>query len=141
MEIVPFQADHLDALQLQPAQAMFYAKFSPQYAYALEEVGNSWTALLDGRPIACAGIVEQWEGRGLAWALLAHDCGRHFIAITRAVQRALTASPFRRVEAQVDAEFGPGMRWAQMLGFEVESKMRRFTPEGRDAFMYVRIRE
>lgn len=140
MQIVPFQAEHIFNLRLQRAQAMFYAKFSPHYARALEDAGNGYTALVDGMPIACAGLVEQWEGRALAWALIAENAGPHFVRITRAVRRALDIAQYRRIEAHVDAEFGAGIRWAQMLGFEVESKMAQFTPEGRDAFMYVRIK-
>lgn len=140
MQIVPFEADHIFNLRLQDAQEMFYNKFSPNYARALEDVGNGWTALVAGRPIACAGFAEQWEGRALAWALLAQDSGPYFVRITRAVRRALDMAHWRRVEAQVDAEFVAGIRWANMLGFQVESKLEKFTPEGRDAFMYVRIK-
>lgn len=140
MHIIPFQSDHIFQLRLQNAQELFYAKFSPHYARALEDSGNGWTAMRDGRPIACAGFVEQWEGRALAWALMAEDSGPHFVAITRAVKRAIAMARWHRIEAQVDAEFGAGLRWAEMLGFEIESKMRKFTPEGRDAFMYVRIK-
>lgn len=140
MEIKPFKASHLYDLQLQDAQAMFYERFSPQYGHALETAGNGWTAFYDGHPVACAGLVEQWEGRALAWALIAKDAGPHFVRITRAVRRALDVAQWRRVEAHVDAEFAAGIRWAEMLGFSVESKMRAFTPEGRDAFMFARIR-
>lgn len=139
MDIVPFEAGHIFDLRLQRAQELFYSKFSPGYATALETAGG-YTALVDGRPIVCAGLVEQWEGRALAWALMAQDAGPHFVRITRAVRRALDMAQWRRVEAHVDAEFHEGIRWAKMLGFEAESVMRAFTPEGRDAFMYVRIK-
>lgn len=140
MEIVSFEADHIFQLRLQRAQEMFNSKFSPQYGRALEDAGNGWTAIVDGKLIACAGLVEQWEGRALAWALISGEAGPYFTRITRAVRRALDVAHFRRIEAQVDAEFGAGIRWAEMLGFTIESKMRKFTPEGRDAFMYVRIK-
>lgn len=140
MIIVPFKSEHLHDLHLQDAQSMFYDKFSPGYGRALEDHGNGWTALIDERPIACAGLIEQWEGRALAWALLANDIQPYFVRITRAVRRALEMANYRRIEAHVDAEFGAGCRWADMLGFAVESKMRAFTPNGRDAFQYVRIK-
>lgn len=140
MEIVPLKASHIFDLRLQAAQAMFYEKFSAGYARALEEAGNGYTALVDGRPIACAGLVEQWEGRALAWALIAQDAGPYFVRVTRGVRRALDMAHWRRVEAHVDARFAAGIRWAEMLGFRAESVMEKFTPEGNDAFMYVRIR-
>lgn len=141
MHIVPFKAEHLAALALQPAQALSLQDTGDDYGPALEAGGNGYTAIVDGRPVACAGIVEQWRGRGLAWALLAGDIGPHcFVRVTRAVRRALDLSPLRRVEAHVDVRFNQGIRWARMLGFEAESVMRSFTPDGGDAFMYVRIR-
>lgn len=140
MEIVPFISSHVHRLVLQDAQVSFYDKFTPEYGRALELAGGGYTALVDGHPVACAGVIEQWHGRGLAWALLGNDSGPHFVRIVRGMKRALNLAQFRRVEAQVQADFGAGIRMAEMLGFEVESKMAKFTPEGRDAFMFVRIR-
>lgn len=140
MQIVPFKAEHLFALRLQPAQAAYLSEFTPTYAHALEQVGGSFTALVDGQPIACAGLVEQWRGRALAWALLSQVGPHRFVRITRAVRRALELSSYTRIEAQVDAGFAEAITWAELLGFRAESVMAKFTPEGRDAFMYVRIR-
>lgn len=141
MQIIPFKGEHLFDLRLQHMQQEFHQQFTPQYGRALEDVGNGYTAMVDGKPIACAGLAEQWEGRALAWALIGQDAGPHFVRMVRGMRRALDMSRWRRIEAQVDAEFVEGIRLAVMLGFEVESKMRAFTAEGRDAFMFVRIRE
>lgn len=140
MHIIPFQADHVLQLHLQKMQASKFDEINvPEYGMALEKCGGSYTAIVDGRPIACAGIVEQWAHRGLAWALLGEESGQHFVAITRAVKRMLAIAHYHRIEMHVNAEFPQAMRWAEMLGFEVESKMALFTPEGADAFMYVRL--
>ncbi len=141
MQIVPFKGEHLFSLRLQRMQDEFHQQFTPEYGRALEDVGNGYTAMVDDRPIACAGLAEQWEGRALAWALIGQDAGPHFVRMVRGMRRALDMSCWRRIEAQVDAEFVEGLRLAEMLGFEVESKMRAFTSAGRDAFMYVRIRQ
>jgi len=140
VQIIPFKGEHLQALRLQRSQEDFGHQFTPEYGRSLESVGHSYTAMADGRPIACAGLAEQWEGRALAWALIGQDAGPHFVRMVRGMRRALDMSQWRRIEAQVDAEFVEGIRLAVMLGFEVESKMRAFTTEGRDAFMFVRIR-
>jgi hypothetical protein len=141
VEIVPFDSRHLADLRLQDAQREFYDKFTPEYGYALALHGGGYSALVDGHVIACAGIVEQWHGRGLAWALLGDDSGRHFPRMVKAMRRMLDVAPYRRIEAQVDCTFIQGIRLAGLLGFELESKMRAFTPDGRDAFMYVRIKQ
>jgi RimJ/RimL family protein N-acetyltransferase len=122
-------------------QDRFREQFTPEYGRALEHLGNGYTALVDGAPIGCAGLAEQWEGRALAWALIGADAGPYFTGIVRAMRRGLDLTPWRRIEAQVDVDFPAGIRLAHMLGFEVESKMRAFTSAGRDAFMFVRIRQ
>jgi hypothetical protein len=139
LEIVPFRREHLFQIELQGAQASLSEKQNLEYAVALEQSG-AYTGLVDGRPIICAGLVEQWEGRALAWALLSNDAGPWMLDITRACKRMFQLSGYRRIEAHVDAEFQQAVRWALMLGFEVESKMQAFTPEGRDAFMFTRLR-
>lgn len=141
MNIIPFEAEHLRALNLQAAQRKFDDEFMPDHARALEMAGNAYTAMDGGVPIACSGIVEQWEGRALAWAMLADDIGgQRFVRVHRAVRRFIDVAPYRRIEMQVDAEHAQAVRWARLLGFDVESKMRAFLPNGRDAFMFVRIR-
>ncbi len=139
LKIVPFEAGHIQLLKLQKAQAEACGIYDPSYGAALEHVGNSFTGLLNGRPIICAGVAKQWEGRGLAWALMSDECGPYFVQITRAIKRYLDAANWRRLEAQVDVDFARAIRWAEMLGFQVESHMPRFTEHGRDAFMYVRF--
>lgn len=141
MQIVPFQPEHMFALRLQAAQRKFAETFTPEHARDLAAASQSYTAIVDGRPVACSGIVEQWEGRALAWALLDGEIGPHaFVRVSRAVRRFLDASTYRRIEMQVDADHAQAIRWAELLGFEVESKKRAFLPDGRDAFEFVRIR-
>lgn len=141
MQIIPFQADHVQAINLQMAQRRFDSAFKPEYARALQAAGNAYTAIDGDEPVACCGLVEQWEGRALAWALLAENIGPgRFVRVTRAVRRFLDMADYRRIEMQVDAEHAQAIRWAQMLGFEVEAMLRAFLPDGRDAFQFVRIR-
>lgn len=140
IRVEPFKAEHLATLELQEAQSVFADKYNPAYGKALEECGGSYTGFADGRPVICAGLIEQWEGRALAWALVSSDAGRHFVHVTRIIRRAIEMSQFRRIEAHVDCEFYQGIRWAEMLGFEVEARMRRFMADGRDAFLYVRFK-
>lgn len=142
MHIVPFKAEHVHGINLQVAQALLEDTLSPTHAKMLETHSEVAYSAIDGDTvIASAGIVEQWKGRGLCWALLAGDIGAsRFVRVSRAVRRAVDVAQWRRLEMQVDAEHVAAMRWAELLGFEVESKLRSFLPDGRDAFMYVRIR-
>jgi hypothetical protein len=48
----------------------------------------------------------------------------------RASAGFLAASQFRRIEAFVDPEFKPAMRWIKMLGFELERFVPYFFKDG-----------
>jgi len=84
-----------------------------------------------------------WQGRGVAWALMSPRVPTSdFVRITRMVRRTLAkaqADGFRRIEASVDCEFENGHRWVKALGFERESLLQKFSPEGRDHIGYVRL--
>jgi len=137
-EIIPFAPEHILQLDVQDAQRLT----DEEQAQALAApFGWAWTGLVNGVPVACAGLVEVWQGRAYAWALLARTAGPWMAAITRAVRRALRATPFDRIEMAVEAGFAAGQRWAVMLGFELETPqpLRRYLPGGRDAYLYAMV--
>lgn len=137
MNIVPLERDHLKEISVQPAQAAEYA-----HADALASpLGMGWAALVDGEPVACAGLVEVWEGRAYAWAILSDNAGPYMLPLTREIRSKLDAAPFRRIEMAVDADFDAGARWAEMLGFRCETPapMAAYLPNGRAAYLYARV--
>jgi|JI9StandDraft_2_1071091.scaffolds.fasta_scaffold04911_5 hypothetical protein len=137
-QVVPFEPEHILQLDVQEAQRLT----DDEQARALAApFGWAWTGMVDGVPVACAGLVEVWQGRAYAWALLARTAGPWMAAITRAVRRALKASTFDRIEMAVDAGFVAGQRWALLLGFELETPrpLRRYLPGGRDAYLYAMV--
>lgn len=141
MHIIPFQPAHLEHIMLQPAQVGFSQYFDPQYGPALRDGGPCFTGLDDdGNVVGCSGVIKQWDNRAIAWALLSDWSGKHFFKIHKAVKRFLDMTEFPRIEAFVDADFEQGHRWVEMLGFEREGYMRQFTPAGKDAVLYARLK-
>lgn len=143
MNIVPMTEAHV--LALNPQRSQSEAACDPQErvrtARALQRQGSAWAVVAaDGEVLALAGVAEQWEGRGLAWCLLSESASSHMVGLTRAVGRYLGALDYRRLEMYVDAQFGAGCRWAEMLGFKNETPegMVGFLPNGNRAFMYGR---
>lgn len=134
MNVVPFDPQHLRDMTPQAAQRV---EFTPEAMAA--DYGQAWTGMVDGKPVACAGLVEMWAGRAYAWAVLSKDVGPHLLRVTREIRFRLDAAPFGRVEMAVDAKFSNGCRWAERLGFRLESLAGKYLPGGRDAFIYVRI--
>ena len=140
LEVVKFKPADLDELRLQPAQEYLAAFVGrPGYGQELVDAGPCYTVRQGGKIICCAGVVELWQGRASAWALLSGEAGRSMIGLHRMVEDFLDGCGIRRVEAYVYPDFEPGHRWARMLGFEREGLMRAFQ-QGADMYMYSRIR-
>jgi hypothetical protein len=134
MNLVPFKPEHVQHMVIQAHQQEAYLdgwEVPP---------GDAWTAFVDGEPIGCGGLTQLWRGRAMAWSILSRRAGPHMLAIVRVVRRKLDAEPFRRVEMAVRVGFDPGCRFADLLGFVIESKALAFMPDGGDAFIYARVR-
>lgn len=140
MNIVQFEPDHFSRLLLQPSQAIMQPTLSnPSYGPSLKAAGPAYS-LVDGDEVfAVAGLIPQWNHRAIAWAMISGEAGKHFFALHKAVRRALTLHHYRRVETAVACDFPQGQRWAELLGFEREGRMRAYTPDGQDCDLYARI--
>ncbi len=141
IEVRPYQPEDYDALDHQPSQIRLSHFVTPELAAAL--VGpHAFTAHHEGRVLACAGVIEMWPDRAMAWAWISSVAGPYFAGVHRAVRRFLDVCPFRRVELTVLAGFEPGMRWARMLGFTLETPepMRAYGVDGCDYYLWARVR-
>ena len=100
---------------------------------------NSWTAVLHGTVIACAGVITYWPGRHYAWAYMSPATGQCMRWLTREAHKRMSA-PKGRVEITVRTDFAAGHRWAGMLGFHMEAPvMQHYGPHGEDHTLYARV--
>ena len=138
--IVPYEPEHLLAIDLQEAQG--YARQNLNRQVAEQLAGPySYTVLRDGRPVAVLGVLKLWDNRALAWTFIGRDAGPSMVIIHRFVKEALDLLPFRRVEADTPCDFEAGHRWLKMLGFNLEAEhMEAYLPEGGDSSLYARVR-
>lgn len=142
INIVPFRAEHLLLLDQQDAESYWGEMLkTPEHAEYLETLDVAHTLMRGEKILCCAGLVPQWEGRVIAWAMMARKIGRDYIYIHRAVERWLKLSNIRRIETTVDCSFTNGIRWAEMLGFvnETPDGMKGFAIDGRPHFMFARV--
>ena len=138
--IAAFQPEHLLALKLQATQATAQPLLTLEHGRQIAAAtGLAQTALLDGQPIACAGVMELWAGRGYAWAYLGEQAAGRFKAVHRAVAAALALNRWRRVEMAVDVRDPGAKRWAHHLGFNFEGVARKWTTDGRDVEIWARV--
>lgn len=138
MQIVPLTRAHLDQIEAQGNQEYVSSWMTPAIKEQLEQ-SLAFAAVEGDQVLGCGGMVEYWEGRAAAWAILSGKCGKQFMAIHRAVKKFFELHQPNRLEAVTDATFGPGHRWLQMLGFTLETEqMPGYLPNGNAAAMYVR---
>ena len=101
-------------------------------------------SLIDGNKIlCCAGIIDIWDGRAMAWALVGKDAGKCFFEIHKNVSAALRLHPAKRVEMAVHVDFKQAHRWAKMLGMTCETPdtvMKSYLPDSSDCKLYARIK-
>jgi hypothetical protein len=140
LTIINYQPQHLRAIALQPHQQHLGAFLAAgDHAEKVVEAGPCWSALVGDLAIGCGGFQEIWPGRSIAWAVLSELAGAWMLPLTRAVKRGLAEHPAERIEAQVLGGFRPGLRWATLLGFAFESRLRRFH-DGRDYCGFVLLK-
>jgi len=150
---VPFKAAHLGLLDLQDAQDYLSGmKLTYQQAKAIENVGMVYSGFYGDQILISGGIIKQWEGRYLGWALVSKEAKNHMLKITKFAQwwfdelQARTPDMIR-LEANVDKDFSQGQKWVKLLGFIPEhgtienSTMEAYGLNGRDVVMYKRIRK
>lgn len=138
--MIPFRAGHVSALRLQAHENTLARSLSPQALFALEGP-DAHTVVAEGQMVACLGVLPLWPGTGEAWAFLAHDCGRHLLWITRAIERYLRHTHYTRVQCMVAWDFWPAHRWCKRLGFTLEAPRLRQYADGKDYSLYARVRE
>lgn len=104
-------------------------------------LGTTW--LDDTEVLACAGFVERAPKVYWAWLLPSLDGGRVLLRVVRFVKRWMaTLDDESRIEAVVAADFAPGLRLVEMLGFERETgdQGMRLWDGHRDHHLYARVK-
>lgn len=139
VDIVPFEAWHLMQLNLQPSQLSLSYTLTMEHGTSLVKAGPCYSAMVGVEVIACAGVIEFWPGRSQAWALLSDVFPAHVKSVHKAVRDFMRSYKVDRLECVIDPRNENTIRWAEHLGFEYESTMRRYTPSGDTQVMMVRI--
>ena len=139
LRVVPFRRWHYEWLTDSNPTADGGSFIAVDGVLGQLETQNSWTGVVEGNPIACAGTIQQWRGRHTAWAYLGKNTAPYMVWITKQARIQLDKVT-GRIEFTVRADFPAGQKWAGMLGFEVETPcMKGYGPEGESHVGYVRF--
>lgn len=110
-----------------------------KYADSLSGAGPAFALVARNNIVlGAAGIWVMENHRGLAWALISDTIGTDFIHFHKAVANFLDNLDIQRVEMAVETNFKQGVRWAKMLGFNLEGLMHNYYPNGSDAYLFAR---
>ena len=148
LELKPFHHTALDRMgAFQPIQAAQMAQHTAWRALTVEgaENGPAW-AVWDGpHVLATGGLRIVWQGRALAWALVADEVPKRawppMVLHARRMLRQSRWMGIKRIEAIVPAFWEPGERLVAMLGFRCEAVMPQYGPDGSDYGLWSRIEE
>ena len=106
--------------------------------------GKAFTIFFEGKALACAGVIKQRKGVGLAWALYPPDIGDYHIDPRIAkdkLHEIIDQSGLWRVEATVRVDFPAGASYLRYMGFEQEGRMRQNEPDKSDSYLYSIVRK
>ena len=108
-----------------------------------ENGGPSYTLVIDGQIVCCAGVVLMEWGRGEAWTLVSSLFYKYpktsFKAIKTKLDEIAKEKNLRRVQSLINSNSEWGERWMEHLGFRKEGMLRAYGPNGEDFIMFSRI--
>lgn len=135
--------EHLRYIVAQDAQSDEQAAVLASYADSVTGSRVALSAWFENRCLGAAGIIDVYEGRAFAWALMSKYARPHLLTITRHIKFVLGHQDIRRIEMVVKADFKQGNTWARMLGFECETPngMKAYFNDGSAALQYVRVND
>lgn len=140
MQVIPFHPDHLYALIPETPERAGWEVAPAAHIHALDN-GHAVTGLIDGKPVACGGLVLLWPGVAEGWLATTPAAVAHPTWLVRSIIRFIRAKiaelQIRRLQAHVDASFTRAWMWLERLGLQRESEMLRYGRDGGTYYMYV----
>lgn len=137
-----FTASDLDVLINRDGQEVPHTSVLAQ-----AKSGPSFTAMVDGRPIGCAGMVFPWPGVGSTWMIVSEELGEHGLWMYRTVRKFLEdmvrMHSLHRMEAVALVNSPRNQAFLEGLRFHVEQQgvARGFLADGRSVVRYEWVKE
>jgi len=136
-DIRPFEPNDYEMYQGREFMQMPYAL----YPDLLARSGPALTAVLDGAPVACGGLVRVWPGTAEGWMKVSPSATAvSTMLFHRKVRQALRFYAelynLHRVQTYIDPHYPLFHRWARALGFEQEAYLRQWCGNRQDMMLY-----
>lgn len=138
MRVEAFRVEDLDRIDNFGGQESLVASLPRDEVAAAICNGNHYSLFSGARLAACIGFLPLNEWRCTAWSVLRSGMPELFPAVHKAARRLLLEQPWPRTEIYVDPRSERAMRWAQLLGFSLETAYKPyFFPDGSPASEWV----
>jgi hypothetical protein len=140
IHFVPFEAEHMRKIKLQPSQAAQQASINEAAMKTLE--GDwSFTAFEGEKVVFCGGCIPMWNNRALMWCFMSLMRVSSLKQLVFEADRMQKNVPYQRLELTVEVDNKQAHQFARMIGFKLEAPcMKKYGLNGVDEALYARIK-
>ena len=139
--VEPYREEHGKRLVTGYDHFVDWSQVVPGMAFT----GLAKTRGLNSEILGVAGLSPLWNGVAQAWVVVGLGVKKHRFFLHRNVLKYLDilakTHSLRRIQATVPCFSDGNLSWIESLGFELESKLKGFGPDGKDHFMYRKMYE
>lgn len=150
---VNFRPDHFVSIKPRPEQMQDTIALCPDniklsYGQAVINTAaknknglNACTTLVvNGRPIACFGIMVSSPGICEGWGVFSEEVKEHRVKVFSTVKYVIDSVDFVRLQITCRDDFPVGKRMLTRLGLVEEAILRKATPDYKDLCIYSIVR-
>lgn len=137
--MTPLKPSDVNLLDVQPAQEYYKGHLTEDALFQLQ--GDNFTYWEGDRAKAIIGMQHQWKGRAIVWALIGDvkSWVKFHREVNSIMEEYIDKRGILRLEMTTEVGFTESERWARMLGFKEESILEKYSPDGKDHKMMVRL--
>lgn len=136
-----FRREDVYLIELQDAQKDCKARLYSWEQVHLFEQQTSFSIFNESNEVIfIGGFYEIYPGRSVVWSFFSKNACKYFIAIFRAIKKAINDYKCTRIEAYVIPNFDAGHRLTKLLQFKYEARLEAFLEDGQTADIYSLVR-
>lgn len=145
MFFLPFVIDHFDQMDVNQPELFAVAKGQELRSMIAgqAELGTAMTTFIHGRPMAITGIVQFWNGVGELWSIFDDELRLKPATMLRTGKSycdiAMRYLLLHRLQITVRTDDNRAINYAKHLGFDTESILRKYGPDGIDYLLMTRF--
>lgn len=142
LRVVPFKKEYLSLLKLRDFE-LHRLEHIRQFPEVYEH-GVGYSVFDNRNLVFCAGVIPYWKGVGEAW-IICDICVKHYIRelyhYTKLyLDKIIDIYKLHRVQSSVMVDYQAGHRFLERMGLQKEGLMRKYDWQGKDYFLYARVR-